>query len=99
LLFSTGFLSTEDDSASGNWGLHDQKLALEWIKANIDSFAGDPNKVTLFGQGAGINTKLISVEIKIKILVENRPCIRGDTALFSLLRSATDSYFHPFRCC
>ncbi|KAI1292264.1 Venom carboxylesterase-6 [Halotydeus destructor] len=48
-----GFLSTEDDAASGNWGLHDQRLALEWVKGNIDSFGGDPNKVTLFGQGAG----------------------------------------------
>lgn len=48
-----GFLSTEDDASSGNWGLHDQRLVLDWIKANIDAFSGDPNKVTLFGQGAG----------------------------------------------
>ena len=46
-------MSTEDDSASGNWGLHDQRLVLEWVKANIDHFSGDPHKVTIFGQGAG----------------------------------------------
>lgn len=48
-----GFLSTGDDVAPGNWGLHDQRLLLEWVKGNIDHFSGDPNKITLFGQGAG----------------------------------------------
>jgi len=48
-----GFLSTEDDASSGNWGLHDQRLVLEWVKENIDHFSGDPRKVTIFGQGAG----------------------------------------------
>lgn len=50
---TTGFLSTEDDASSGNWGLHDQRLVLDWVKANIDHFAGDPHRVTIFGQGAG----------------------------------------------
>ena len=48
-----GFLSTGDEAASGNWGLHDQRLVLEWVKGNIDLFSGDPSRVTLFGQGAG----------------------------------------------
>ena len=52
-LNNTGFLSTGDDSASGNWGLYDQQLVLKWIKDNIEAFLGDPNSVTLFGQGAG----------------------------------------------
>lgn len=48
-----GFLSTGDEASSGNWGLHDQRMVLQWIKAYIDLFSGDPNRVTLFGQGAG----------------------------------------------
>ena len=48
-----GFLSTQDNAASGNWGLHDQRMVLQWIKSNIDLFSGDANRVTLFGQGAG----------------------------------------------
>ncbi|CAG2103189.1 unnamed protein product [Medioppia subpectinata] len=47
------FLSTDDESASGNWGLLDQKLALEWVRNNIAAFNGDPNLVTIFGQGSG----------------------------------------------
>lgn len=46
-------MSTNDHVASGNWGLHDQKLALEWVRTNIASFSGDPNAITIFGQGAG----------------------------------------------
>lgn len=52
-LGALGFLSTEDDSAVGNYGLWDQFLALEWVQQNIYEFGGDPNRVTLFGQSSG----------------------------------------------
>lgn len=64
-----GFLATEELSKNrnpdetlgdgnaavltGNWGLHDQRLVLQWVRKNILAFGGNPHDVTFAGHSAG----------------------------------------------
>ena len=53
-----GFLDLADAggagyASSGNVGMLDLVLALEWIRDNVGRFGGDPGSVTIFGQSGG----------------------------------------------
>lgn len=48
-----GFLRLDHSEILGNAGLKDQTLAMNWVKRNIKSFGGDPDRVTIAGRSSG----------------------------------------------
>lgn len=54
-----GFLTPGPETMSGNYGLHDQILALKWISINAKSFSGDPKRITYIGHSAGASNAVL----------------------------------------
>ena len=52
-LSTLGFLALSNTSLTGNYGLHDQSVALDWLRAHVEDFGGDKDRITVFGQSAG----------------------------------------------
>ena len=67
-LGALGFMASP--SLKGNYGMLDQRLAMEWVKDNIKGFGGDPTSVTIAGQSAGamsVSSHLTSAGSKVSL--------------------------------
>ncbi|MCW1888876.1 carboxylesterase family protein [Vibrio chagasii] len=62
-------VATAVEQHSGNYGIQDQKAALQWIHANIDSFGGGADSIALFGESAGA----MSIGIQLMDEQQNSP--------------------------
>jgi para-nitrobenzyl esterase len=76
-------IAGEKYAGSGVAGALDMVLALEWVRANIETFGGDPGRVMIFGEsggGAKVSTMLALPAAKglfHRAAIQSGPGIRG----------------------
>lgn len=83
-LGSQALRGRDPKASSGNYGLLDQRLALQWVQEHIGAFGGNPKQVLIFGQSAGAGS------------VEHHLTAPGSRGLFAAasMQSGADAFWN-----
>lgn len=92
-LGGSALLAESGGASAGNFGLWDQRLAMEWVKANIGLFGGDPDNITLAGRSAG------AYSVEAQMLYDFRRGEGGGAAAVSSSSAPEDLLFHRVFMC
>lgn len=85
-----GFMSLSTPEYSGNMGMKDQLMAIQWVHRNIEYFGGDSSQITLMGHSAGDFNYFIIFRRKIMLNAKEKKIIyfSFERFLFSKFSSA-----------
>jgi para-nitrobenzyl esterase len=78
-----GEIFGKEYASSGIAGMLDVELALKWVRANITTFGGDPENITIYGEsGGGRKVTIMMVMPSAKglfhrAIIESSPALRG----------------------
>ncbi|XP_070546430.1 neurotactin-like [Ptychodera flava] len=75
-------LSKQDFGFSGNYGLHDQIVALQWIQDNIHHFGGNPGHVTIYGHSSGATSVFALLSTKRSEGLFHRAIMIGGSSVY-----------------
>ena len=86
---------TDEAGHCGNYGLYDQMCAMKWVKDNIASFGGDPEKITIMGQSAGGMSVQLQVQSPLTDGIFRSAVISSGCGLTDMLMSTPEKVY-PF---
>ncbi|WP_372153284.1 carboxylesterase family protein [Vibrio sp. 10N.261.52.C11] len=75
-----------EDETGGNFGIGDQKRAMQWVNENIAQFGGNAENVTLMGQGSG------AMSVGILQQTDGKEPIAGDNGYFKRSIMQSNAY-------
>jgi len=76
-------IAGEKFAGSGNAGMLDIVLALEWVRDNIEYFGGDAGRVTIFGESGGARKVSLMLAMPSakglfhRAIIQSSPALRG----------------------
>eukprot|EP00466_Bigelowiella_natans_P020843 jgi/Bigna1/53228/estExt_Genewise1Plus.C_170031 len=76
-----GFLVKDDSGNGGMNGILDAVTALRWVKTHIESFGGDKDQITIFGQSSGgsavcsLSAMPLARGLFRRAIVQSGPCV------------------------
>lgn len=88
--------STPEHTIESNLGLRDHVAALKWVRANIRSFGGNPNNVTVFGESAGGNAIITLMATPSARGLFARAIAQSPPANAAYTRDLTDGWAEQF---
>lgn len=76
------------NNSSGNYGILDIICAINWIKRNIECYGGNPNNITLMGDGSGANIVLYLISNKNNEGLFQKAIINSFSLIYNIRRKS-----------